>query len=991
MRQTLESLRRSARLALIGLLVPGLAEAADAGQSLEASFKAQVQPFFKEYCVHCHNADDATSGVRVDHLNPALEDPQIKLWEAVRRQLGKHNMPPKDELQPSQADRQRMLDWIDEALKTARARPVPKNGGARRLTVSQYRNTLRELLLLKDDLTDALPPDAVSKDGFVNNRETLGLSPLLLEAYFDIAEKSLDRSIVDPTSKPRIQNFRVELGRGINSDPCPDNLILGANSLLLENEDFTVTQLTPEKPFDFEPMAMRTKYRFIEGYQGNATVRGWRDYDSIYHAVFACMRGARGYPKGEPYGTVPEGLLLRPAIPSAEVFGVDSTYGPQANFKISLRELPDAGSFRVTVTAAKYDDGLLLDPGTSSQPDDAAGRVVYRDPKDSQAVQIPKPGIYQVDVYPASPENAKQRNNNPEVTLALGKREFRGTLRQPAFLVVRLPAGKLAIKAQLSGPFELDQIVLTPLLAEHDLARRFLAFEKRLPRLGVHLGFRRDCGSTLAQVGPAQTVAGEPLARYVFEGAIGNYPNPDVEQDNVNYLAGVREIGVRSEYTDGRDMPRLLLRSVEFEGPFYASWPPAAHRNIFIDSDRKDDPPAYAREIIRDFATRAYRRPVTPAEEATLTKVFHDSCADGRGFYDSVRDALLVVLTSPQFLFLIENSASPAPEPLDDYELASKLSYFLWNGPPDRELLDLAAAGTLRGELDAQTRRLIDDARFANFTREFTSQWLALEKFDVLEPDRERFPDLTREARKHLRQQPIEFFQYLVRENLPVKNLIDADFVVANEVVASYYDLRDKPESGFRFVAVPRERGELGGVLAQAAIMAGLSDGRESNPVKRGAWLARKIIAEPPEPPPPNVPALEESTEHLTLRERLERHRNQPGCLQCHSKIDPWGVPFEEYDAGGRLKRQAVDARSTLPDKTEVAGVEDLKRHLAEDRLDQVAFSVLKHLTIYAAGRSLTYNELESLRQNGVKLKPKGYRMRDLIRFVVESPMFLEK
>ena len=151
---------------------------------------------------------------------------------------------------------------------------------------------------------------------------------------------------------------------------------------------------------------------------------------------------------------------------------------------------------------------------------------------------------------------------------------------------------------QTTGVKELDRVVFTPLPAGNEVAKRFLAFEKRSPRLGVHLGLRRDCGSTLAPVGAPQTVAGEKLSRFVFEGAIRNFPSPSVEKDNVNYLAGVREIGVRSEYTDGRDMPRLLIRSVEFEGPFYESWPPPSHRNIFVDFDRKSDLPAYARKIV---------------------------------------------------------------------------------------------------------------------------------------------------------------------------------------------------------------------------------------------------------------------------------------------------------------------------------------------------------------------------------------------------------
>jgi len=305
--------------------------------------------------------------------------------------------------------------------------------------------------------------------------------------------------------------------------------------------------------------------------------------------------------------------------------------------------------------------------------------------------------------------------------------------------------------------------------------------------------------------------------------------------------------------------------------------------------------------------------------------------------------------------------------------------------------LRLAASGALRKQLDAEVGRMIDDPRFSRFADEFTSQWLSLDKFQVLEPDRKRFPKLTRDTRTELRQEPVQFLQYLIRNNLPVRNLIASDFVLANEVVASYYDLAGKTESGFQFAPIPHGRRELGGVLTQAAIMAGLSDGRESNPVKRGAWLARKIIAEPPDPPPPNVPTLQEDTQQLSLRERLERHRNQPACAQCHAKIDPWGVAFEEFDAGGRLKLQPVSAHSKLPDNTEVEGATDLKRYLSQDRIDQVAFSVLKHLATYATGRSLTYNELNDLKRDELKLKAGGYRMKDMIAFVVNSRLFLEK
>jgi hypothetical protein len=991
--------------------------AVDEPQASSELFDSHVTPFFKQHCLRCHNVDEMTSGIRVDHLTPAMEDKHLRLWDGIRHQIERKAMPPKDEPQPSDAERQTLINWITRGLDDARKRPTPKNGSVRRLTVAQYRNTLRELLLLEDDVADVLPPDAVSRDGFVNNQDTLTLSPLLLETYLDIAEQALDRSIVDPESKPLIQNFRMDLGAAINPQPCPDNLILGADSLLLNNTDFIVTQLTANKSFDFTPFVMQTKFRFIEGYQGNDTVRGWRDYDSVYHAVFACMRGTHGYPKGLAYSTVPEGLLLRPAIPSVEEFGVESTYGPKANFKVSLRELPDYGRFRVTVTAAKYNDGLLLDPGVPTAASDSANAVTCLNPTTSQTVTITQPGIYQVDVHQtvSDTDNAgdsKEPAAKPaELKLTLGDRQFTSTLHQPAFVIVRLPAGELNVSATYAGANPLDRVVLTPLDEQHEIAQRFNSFEKRSPRIGVHLGLRRDCGSTLSQVGEPQTVSSEQLTAFQFEGAIRNFPSPDVEKENENYLAGIREIGVRSEYTDGRDMPRLLIRSVEFEGPLYDAWPPASHRNIFIESAHSADPAAYARDIIRNFATRAFRRPITANEESSLMNIFTKSFASGVSFRDSVKDALQVVLTSPQFLFLIENSPSPAAEPLEPYELASKLSYFLWNGPPDRELLESAsivarvsdagsdskssasgpASETRATMWDSQVTRMIADPRFDKFIHEFTSQWLALEKFDVLEPDRARFPQLTRDTRAQLRREPEQFLKHLIRNNLSVQQLIGSDFVLANEVTASYYDLPEKPESGFEFVAIPHQRTELGGLLTQPAILAGLSNGREPNPVKRGAWFARKFISEPPDDPPPNVPTLEEDTKHLSLRERLEKHRNQPGCVQCHLKIDPWGVPFEEFDAGGRLSKQTVDAQSTLPDKTNVTGVQDLKSYLANDRIDQVAFSVLRHLTIYAIGRDLTYNETLYLKQNALSLKANGYLMQDLIQFVVHSPMFLEK
>ena len=307
---------------------------------------------------------------------------------------------------------------------------------------------MRDLLGLEDDLTDILPPDAVSIDGFRNNGTAMVLSPLLLETYFEIAEDALGRSIVDVKIPPIIQAFRVDLGKGTNPEPYEGKLILGAGSALLDNSDVRVTELAPTKPFAYEPFEMQRSFRFIEGYQGNGTVRGWRDFNSIYHAVFADMRGTGGYPRGLAHQTIPGAILLRPAIPSKEIFGQSSTYGPSANFKVAVRELPKQGRFRITVRASKTDDALLH--GGNVAPREAVGEqpTIFLNTDAQSSVMLEHAGIYQVDVHlPPAAENEKRTPQ--DLVLLLGNRPFASKLKKPAFLTTRLQSGEIQIKVTL--------------------------------------------------------------------------------------------------------------------------------------------------------------------------------------------------------------------------------------------------------------------------------------------------------------------------------------------------------------------------------------------------------------------------------------------------------------------------------------------------------------------------------------------------------------
>ena len=250
-------------LSLAGILAGNLDLRAqgesDTAQSIQASFAKTAKPFLDKNCMACHQGDNAPAALRVDRLTGGMEEQHMETWERVYRRVANGTMPPASARQPSPAERQQMQAWMDHAFAFAATRPTPRNGLVRRLTVAQYRNTLRDLLKLDDDVAEALPPDALSREGFLNNQELLELSPQLLNSYLEVADRALGRVIVNPAEKPVIENFRLDFGAGINRAPIQDRLILGPANTLLEPENFTVTQLTPKKPFAFKPFRMQTK------------------------------------------------------------------------------------------------------------------------------------------------------------------------------------------------------------------------------------------------------------------------------------------------------------------------------------------------------------------------------------------------------------------------------------------------------------------------------------------------------------------------------------------------------------------------------------------------------------------------------------------------------------------------------------------------------------------------------------------------------------
>ncbi len=425
-----------------------------------------------------------------------------------------------------------------------------------------------------------------------------------------------------------------------------------------------------------------------------------------------------------------------------------------------------------------------------------------------------------------------------------------------------------------------------------------------------------------------------------------------------------------------------LLSEISVSGPYYDAWPPPAVTQLFPHGI--DAPPtrAYAEEIVASFMRRAYAGAAEPELVRTYADLVMDKYARSKDFVDAVKFGVAAILSSPQFLFLDEpQRADPHQRrPLTGRELARRLAYVLWSDQPDDELLAQAASGALAGDagLRAQTRRMLADPRSQAFCQAFATQWLKLGTLRQLPFSQDLFPDFDEVLRQSALQEPIATFSEVLGKNLPITDLIDADFAMLDYRLASHYGIAGVDGNGFRRVQLP-PGSHRGGVLTQAAVMMATSNGMVGSPVRRGALIMERLLGVSPGSPPPNVPALDkvESSNPdgspLTQLERLAKHRSNAGCARCHDKIDPLGAGLENYNALGAWSDQlalldpglktkahwiahAADVRGRMLDGAEFDGPDQLKRRLLE-HTDQFRRALAENLAIYALGRELQLSD----------------------------------
>jgi hypothetical protein len=413
---------------------------------------------------------------------------------------------------------------------------------------------------------------------------------------------------------------------------------------------------------------------------------------------------------------------------------------------------------------------------------------------------------------------------------------------------------------------------------------------------------------------------------------------------------------------------------------------------------------ACAREIISGLATKAFRRPVTAEEMTSLTSFYDEASREG-GFEAGIRVALQAILASPKFIFRIEeppaNARAGRAYPLNDYDLASRLSYFLWATPPDAELLGLAAQGKLadRRVLEAQTRRMLADPRAEALGNRFASQWLQLQDLDEVHPDIRFYPDYYAQLGESMKRETQMFFNDLVARDRPFLEMFTARYSFMNEELARHYGIANVSGGDFRRVDYPDTYplDQRQGLLSQGSVLMLTSVAPRTSPVLRGKWVMIAILGTPPPPPPPGVPALDETagsvgTRVLTTRERMELHRKAPVCNSCHRFMDPIGLALDNFDVLGqwRVRENGVaplDTRGQLYDGTPLTTPADLNQALLRLKTP-ILRNFTKNLLAYAVGRRAEYYDMPTVRKIVADAEANDLKMTSFILGVVNSDAF---
>jgi Protein of unknown function (DUF1592)/Protein of unknown function (DUF1588)/Protein of unknown function (DUF1585)/Protein of unknown function (DUF1587)/Protein of unknown function (DUF1595)/Planctomycete cytochrome C len=928
----------------IAATTPALEPGAD---PLDPRFEEVVRPFVRKHCSSCHGADKPKGKLDLSTFSSAAAVVQNhRVWDRVLERLEAEEMPPDDApRQPTPHERRAVIEWI----RDLREHEASKNAGdpgpvlARRLSNAEYDYTIRDLTGVDIRPTREFPVDPANEAGFDNSGESLTMSPALLKKQLAAARWVADHLVLKPVG------------------------------------------------FDFATHAAvtdvdRDKYcvqRIIEFYKRHRV-----DYADYFLAAWRFQnRAVLGKPNTSLAEVASEsGLSARYLATVWAILNEPApAEGPLGEVQAAWRNLP-AGADKADEARRDCERmrDLVLRLRKGFEP--RVGKVQVRGIS---------PGSQPIVLW-KNRQLAEGHMRAPDADAPRDEREFCRVF--PDTFVVSDRAPYFDPKAAGSGRF---------LTAGFHLMQGFFRDDAPLYELVLDEAQKRELDTLWREL---HFVTGVPMRQYkdfiFFEraepprfmgGAEFDFARSEdkdatseakIKQLSEAYLAKARKYGANDE----------AVNAIE---TYFAN---ISSEIRDVEQARRTAEPSHLKAL-QTFAERAYRRPLSRAENDELLAFYHALRETNElSHEDSIRDSVASLLMSPYFSYRVDLAeAGQAARPLLECSLASRLSYFLWSSMPDEELLAHAAAGDLHqpSVLVSQAKRMLRDDRIRGLATEFAGNWLDFRRFEQHNGvDRERFKSFTNELRQAMYEEPIRFFVDVASRDRSVLDLLDADHTFVNPTLAKHYGMPAPVTGPNEWVRV--DDAHLygrGGLLPMSIFLTANSPGLRTSPVKRGYWVVRRVLGERIPPPPPEVPELpkdETTTGDLTLPQLLARHRANKSCAGCHQRFDSVGLVFEGYgpigerrdrDLGGR----PVDPKATFPDGSEGAGLVGLRRYLSEQRQDEFLENLCRKLLSYALGRGLLPSDEAVIKKMRAGLSADGYRFHSLIESVVTSPQFLNK
>ncbi|HZO53622.1 MAG TPA: DUF1592 domain-containing protein [Bryobacteraceae bacterium] len=980
-------------LVLATTAVLGVARGQDDGRGrLESQFTRIVRPFLATYCISCHGQQRPAAQMDLSGFTTMAALMQDgRRWSQMLERLEAQEMPPKGARHPLPKERRAALDWFH----AVREHETRRNAGdpgvvlARRLSNAEYNYTIRDLTGVDIRPAREFPVDPANTAGFDNSGETLTMSPTLLKKYLAAAREVASHMYLKE-----------------------DGFAFAPHPMLVETDrdKFAVHQI-----IDFY-------------HQQNI------DYADYFQAAWRFRNRAA---LGQPNATL-AGLARQYGVSAKYLQTVWSTLesreeiGPLVKLQAMWRALPGPRANQPNVARAGCEEmrayianvrrkveprfiNITAGPiGTAWQPLLIWKNTQYASHRrkfDARQLQVEgEPPFNQKDVVEPEWDNAfgpgktilvENQPGDPDLFVPASQRAryeaawgrfcsafpdmFYKESRGRNYFRTGKDEGRYLSAGfhNVMGYFRDDQALYELLLDEKQQA----ALDKMWREMDFVASINIRTYVEFAKLGTRGTrddfKDGEPEVR-------------EIEVEEIISEAKIRKL--EADYLEvAKAGSAVALQAVK---DFFDQ----ANKSIrWVKQARRKAEPSHLQSLY-DFAARAYRRPLSPADRDDLLSFYREArerySLDHEG---AIREAIVLVLTSPNFSYradLVE--ARGEIQPLSDYDLASRLSYFFWSSMPDAELLQHAAAGDLRRPevLKAQARRMLQDTRSRALAVEFGGNWLDFRDFEQIGTvDRERFPTFSDDLRKAMFEEPIRFLLDVFRHNRPILDFLYARDTFVNPTLARHYGMPPPEGDDNAWVRVPdAERYNRGGLLPMAAFLTKNAPGLRTSPVKRGYWVAKNILGEQIPPPPPVVPELpaDEAKMDLPLRQMLERHRANPSCAGCHARFDSFGLAFEKFDPVGTLRThdlggRAVDARASFPKGIDGEGLQGIRQYIRGHREDDFVRGFVSKLVAYALGRSLAISDELLIRDIANKLAAGGYRFETVIDSIVTSRQFLNK